>query len=310
MADVEGFSIAVDSEDRAVHPTIRALSGIVTLFVPEEAQFKHPVRLRWEYPECGEETTVRMNVGKSARLMLIEELVTVAGTRNTKTAFQWTHTMEIILSESAQVEFVSAQTASASVQLTLKQRSHLSDNAKIMWRNITLGAHTVDHDLLSELHGSDAVSEIDWVFYAKDEEKYRLHARNIFNGRRGGGEITMKGVAEEKGHVQCDGMIEIGNGGTGTDTYLTQDVLMLDKTAKVDAIPGLEIKTNDVRASHSATVSRVTDENLFYFAARGIIEKEARRMFVEGFLGEMVERIGDRAVREETLASVKGKYGT
>ena len=120
----------------------------------------------------------------------------------------------------------------------------------------------------------------------------------------------MKGVAEEKGHVQCDGMIEIGNGGTGTDTYLTQDVLMLDKTAKVDAIPGLEIKTNDVRASHSATVSRVTDENLFYFAARGIIEKEARRMFVEGFLGEMVERIGDRAVREETLASVKGKYGT
>lgn len=84
---------------------------------------------------------------------------------------------------------------------------------------------------------------------------------------------------------------------------------MLDKTAKVDAIPGLEIKTNDVKASHSATVSRVTEEDLFYFAARGIIEKEARRMFVEGFLGEMVGKIGSQTAREEILASVEGKYG-
>ena len=65
-------------------------------------------------------------------------------------------------------------------------------------------------------------------------------------------------------------MIEIGPEGTGTDACLTQEVLMLDPTAKVDAIPALEIRTNDVKASHSASVSRVTEEDLFYFGSRGL----------------------------------------
>ena len=83
---------------------------------------------------------------------------------------------------------------------------------------------------------------------------------------------------------------------------------MLDRTAKVDAIPGLEIKTNDVKASHSATVSRVTEEDLFYFGSRGIAEREARRMFVEGFLGELVAKIGDSASRKAILEALEGKY--
>jgi Fe-S cluster assembly scaffold protein SufB len=95
-------------------------------------------------------------------------------------------------------------------------------------------------------------------------------------------------VAEGKAYVRCDGLLEIGPGGGGTDAYLTEDVLMLDPTAKIDAVPGLEIKTNDVKASHSATVSRVTPEDLFYFAARGISQAEARRMYVEGFLNSVL----------------------
>ena len=193
--------------------------------------------------------------------------------------------------------------------MTITQRSHLSDNAKIRWRNVTLGAGEVNHDLRSELAGADAVSEVDCLFYAKHEEKYRITARNVFRGKRGGGEITMKGVAEGKSHVRCNGMIEIGKDGSGTNTYLTQDVLMLDKTAKVDAVPGLEIKTNDVRASHSATVSRVTEEDLFYFAARGIVERESRKMFVEGFLGEMLAKMGDEFMRDEVLKHIEQKYG-
>ncbi|MSR86775.1 hypothetical protein EXS70_01220 [Candidatus Peribacteria bacterium] len=272
--------------------------------IPAGEHTPDPVHIRWEFPDCGAETKLSLHVGSGARVMVIEELATGSGPGS-----EWSHAVEVHLEEGADVEFVSEQIADASVHLTLSQRSHLGDNAKISWRNVTLGGKNVEHELTSELTGADAVSTIDWMFYAKNEEKYQLNARNIFTGRHGSGEITMKGVAEGKGHVQCNGKIEIGVGGGETDTYLTQDVLMLDKTAKVDAIPGLEIKTNDVKASHSATVSRVTEEDLFYFAARGIIEKEARRMFVEGFLGEMVGKIGSQTAREEILASVEGKYG-
>ena len=83
---------------------------------------------------------------------------------------------------------------------------------------------------------------------------------------------------------------------------------MLDATAKIDAVPALEIKTNDVKASHSATVARVTPEDLFYFATRGIPERAARAMFVQGFLGQIAERISDKGSREMVEGMIAEKY--
>jgi Fe-S cluster assembly scaffold protein SufB len=155
--------------------------------------------------------------------------------------------IHVTLGEGSTIEFISVNRAAGNI--TISQRSILADNATIRWRNVTLAAGTVDHDLRSELTGVDAVSEVDWMFYAKNEEHYRLTARNVYKGKNGGGEIVMKGVAEGRGYVECDGMLEIQAQANGAKTYLTQDVLMLDATAKVDAIPRLEIKTNDVKAS-------------------------------------------------------------
>jgi Fe-S cluster assembly scaffold protein SufB len=166
----------------------------------------------------------------------------------------------------------------------------------------------VEHALISHVQGENSESGIDWMFYAKGSEKQLLNVRNIFDGREGRGEILMRGIAEDHAHSICKGMIEIGLTGGGTNTYLTQEVLMLDATSKVDAIPALEIKTNDVKVSHSATVARVTEEDLFYFGARGIDPHEARRMFVLGFLGDITERIPDEKMREEVISAIEEKY--
>lgn len=311
MVDVPGLVVFIAQEDAGAGVVVDRKSGRqVEVRILKGVRLSHVVRIRWEFPACESQTKLRVHVGEGGRGVVVDELGSVESGKWKVKSNEWFHSTEIFLEEGAEVEFVSINAMSSDVSLTMNQRSHLKDNATIRWRNVTLGAGEVNQDLRSELSGADAVSEVDWMFYAKDDEKYRLSARNIFNGRHGGGEINMKGVAEGKGHVRCNGMIEIGFGGGQTDTYLTQNVLMLDKTAKVDAVPGLEIKTNDVKASHSATVSRVMEEDLFYFAARGIMEKEAKKMFVEGFLGEMIAKIGDEVLRDEITASVEGKYET
>lgn len=180
--------------------------------------------------------------------------------------------------------------------------STLKGGASIHWHCTTLGAAPEPHTLVSTLSGRNATSDIDWIFRVRGDEKQSINVRNIFGAENGGGEITLKGVAEGKSYASCDGMIEITEAGRGTNTYLTEDVLMLDPTAKIDAIPGLEIRTNDVKASHSATVSRVTPEDLFYFQSRGIPSQEARRMYTEGFLGELTDRIPDASIRAEVLS--------
>lgn len=215
--------------------------------------------------------------------------------------------IEAFAASETTLTILTLQTARADT-INIRQRSSVAEGGAVTWQNITLGGTEVTHDLVSTLGGHDAVSNVDWVFYAKENEKQTLTARTVFNGKNGGGEMTLKGVAEDKAHTRCEGLIEIGLGGGGTNTYLTEEVLMLDASSKVDAIPGLEIKTNDVKASHSATVARVTDEHLFYFASRGIDREEARRMFVLGFLGDITQRIESDVVREKTVRAIEEKY--
>ncbi|MCF7844218.1 MAG: SufD family Fe-S cluster assembly protein [Kiritimatiellales bacterium] len=164
------------------------------------------------------------------------------------------------------------------------QRGRVGENAKLNWVNKTFGSD-VKQELASEVVGVNGESSVHWIFRAGNKDHLQLSAHNIFQGQQGRGEIVMKGVVEDQAQVSCNGMIEVGVGGRGSDAFLKEDILMLDKTAKIDAVPGLEIKTNDVKVSHSASVRHVSPEEIFYFASRGVEESEARRMYVEGFLG-------------------------
>jgi Fe-S cluster assembly protein SufD len=202
---------------------------------------------------------------------------------------------------------VTIMTAAEGEHLNIVQKHRIGAGAALKLHIITLHPD-ITHDIRSHVTGTGTESSIDWMFYAKGSERQMLHVRNIFDGREGTGEILMRGIAEQQAHTECKGLIEIGLGGGGTNTYLTQEVLMLDATSKVDAVPALEIKTNDVKASHSATVARVTEEDLFYFGARGIDPHEARRMFVLGFLGDITDRIPDESMQAEIVAAIEKKY--
>lgn len=218
------------------------------------------------------------------------------------------HAIEVHVAPEAQCTILTINRAASDATLKMYQHGRTGSGATIRWQNVTLGGGKVDHQLVSTVIGPDGESAVDWMFYAKQTERYDLNVRNVFNAPNGRGEILMRGIAEQKGHALCRGLIEIGLKGGGTNTYLTQEVLMLDATSKVDAIPSLEIKTNDVKASHSATIARVTEEDLFYFGARGIAPVDARRMFVLGFLGDITSRISDEAMREELVGLIEQKY--
>lgn len=216
--------------------------------------------------------------------------------------------LKVILEDDTSLLLICLSAKAVDAPVQISQRATIGERAKLHLVNVTLGGKQISHDLVSHVSGNESESTIDWIFYGKDSEKQKLSARNIFDARNGRGEITVHGVAEDHAQSSFEGFIEITKNGGGTDTYLTEKTLMLDPTAKVNAVPGLEIKTNDVKASHSASISKVSDEDLFYFASRGIALDTARRMYVEGFLGALVETIPDANIREKILAEIARKY--
>jgi Fe-S cluster assembly scaffold protein SufB len=86
-------------------------------------------------------------------------------------------------------------------------------------------------------------------------------------------------------------MIRIEKTAKNSRAYLAEHGMILGKDARADAIPGLEIETNDVKATHSASVAQINDEELFYIMSRGLTEDEAKKLIIVGFFEPVVERI-------------------
>jgi len=170
--------------------------------------------------------------------------------------------------------------------VNVSQQFRVDQGARLHLLNITRGSCV--QETVSEVAGAQGESRIDWIVHAKDVAECRLSAKNVFMGKNGKGDLQIRGVVEGRANVSCNGAVEIEQKASGTQAHLTERILLLDPMARADAVPSLDVKTHDVQASHSASVSRIHPEDLFYFASRGISEKKARKVFIDGFLGQLL----------------------
>jgi Fe-S cluster assembly protein SufD len=96
---------------------------------------------------------------------------------------------------------------------------------------------------------------------------------------------------ESKGVYQ--GKIFVRNIAQKTDAYQLSRALILDNAAEFDAKPELEIYADDVKCSHGSTSGSIDLDSIHYLKSRGIPEKEAFKMLINGFLGEILEKLSE-----------------
>jgi Fe-S cluster assembly protein SufD len=119
--------------------------------------------------------------------------------------------------------------------------------------------------------------------------------------------VAYKGALQgEDAHAVWIGDVLIEARAEGTDTYEMNRNLVLTDGARVDSVPNLEIETGEiVGAGHASATGRFDDEQLFYLMARGIPEREARRLVVRGFFAELVQQIGVTDIEERLLTKIE-----
>ena len=101
-------------------------------------------------------------------------------------------------------------------------------------------------------------------------------------------------------------MIRVDPGAQRTDAFQESRNLLLSTAAHADAIPGLEIEADDVRCTHAAAVAQVDSEQLYYLRSHGLAEPEAKRLVIEGFLQELVERAHEGPIRDALARRARG----
>jgi len=132
-----------------------------------------------------------------------------------------------------------------------------------------------------------------------------LNAEHI--GKNTMSRTLVRGVAVDSGHADFAGSINIHQTGSQTDGHLAHEGLLMSKKAQINSLPGLQIDTDDVKASHSSAVHYIRPEQLFYLQSRGIDDASARKMIVAGFLEEMLATVREPELLSEIHQMVQNK---
>ncbi|MCS7109977.1 MAG: SufD family Fe-S cluster assembly protein, partial [Candidatus Caldarchaeum sp.] len=161
----------------------------------------------------------------------------------------------------------------------------------------------------SSMHGDGAsVNDLE-IAFGDDEQRIDVTANLHHIGYGTQGRVIAKGVVKDKARSIFKGVITIEKRAKNTSAYLAEHAMIMSPEARAYAIPSLEIMTDEVKATHSASVSQIDPEQVYYLMARGIPEQEARKMLALGFFEPVVSMIDLDEVRWGLRSLLEGKWG-
>lgn len=198
---------------------------------------------------------------------------------------------EVYLHEGAEVTYASINNLASNVNIFLNKKSIGQRDSRIVWSSGLLGGAFTRSRLESVMKEEGASSENVEVIFGAGTQRFDAVSNITHVGQNTSGHAVSKGVVKEKARSILKGMIHIGKDAKNSRAYLAEHGMILGKEARADAIPGLEIETNDVKATHSASVAQINDEEIFYIMSRGLSEDDAKKLIIVGFFEPVVERI-------------------
>ncbi len=137
-----------------------------------------------------------------------------------------------------------------------------------------------------------------WGLSLMDGRRHIDHeTRQIHDGDHTFSNLIYKGVLRERSRSVFYGTISISESAGQSNTYQQNDNLLLSKQARADSIPGMEIRTYDVRCTHGATIGRVAEDELFYLMSRGFTKAAAEALAIRGYVEPVLARVNDANVR-------------
>ncbi len=188
------------------------------------------------------------------------------------------------VASNAQLDVTTLQMMNQSTVNFCTRRTDLGQDAKVNWYSGLFGAILSRYQIEYNLNGSGASANDSEVIFGNNEQSFDIQININHEAPATEGRVVEKSILRNKSKSLFKGMIRIKENAKKSNSFLSGRSILLDKDAKSDSIPGLEILTNDVKATHSATVAQIDEEQLFYLETRCLSHDEAEKTIIEGFL--------------------------
>jgi Fe-S cluster assembly protein SufB len=192
--------------------------------------------------------------------------------------------VEIVVKKNARVRYTTIQNWSNNVYNLVTKRAAAQAGATMEWIDGNIGSKVTMKYPAVWLLGEHAKGETLSVAFAGEGQHQDAGAKMVHAAPYTSSTIISKSVARGGGRTSYRGLVQIQEGAHHSKSTVKCDALLVDTISRSDTYPYVDVREDDVSMGHEATVSKVSEDQLFYLMSRGMTEDEAMAMIVRGFV--------------------------
>ena len=217
---------------------------------------------------------------------------------------------EIITQPASRIQYAAIDSMGESITTYLRRNAYQLRDSQIDWAVGALNNGTTISDYNVDLHGEASQSEVKIVSITHGEQKHVIDTKVTNYANHSDGEIFQHGVVLDRSTLTMNGIGHIIKGSKDANSQQESRILMLSDESRGDANPILLIDEFEVQAGHAASVGQLDPVQLFYLMSRGLSRKQAERLVIRGFLGQVIQAIPLAEDREALIESIEQKLAT
>jgi Fe-S cluster assembly protein SufD len=239
---------------------------------------------------------------RSSLLTIVEEYLHASLPSNC----QFINTVtEVFVAENAQVHHVYIQDEDLQAFHIGKTAVSQAQDSQYHGYAISLGSQLSRHHWEVFQGGKQTTTILNGLAMIGDTQVADTHSKIALNYPHGQTNQLHKCIVNGKAHGIFNGKVLVPQAAQQTNANQLSRTLLLSPQARIDTKPQLEITADDVKCSHGATVSQLSDDELFYLQSRGLDPATSRTLLINAFAIEVIESVPVTSVRDRLRSAVK-----
>ena len=264
-------------------------SGGSFIYIPKGVKLDRPLQsyFRINSVTMGQFERTIIIVDEGAELSYIEGCTAESHSQNSLHA----GVVEIFVKKNAKCKYSTIQNWSTDVYNLVTKRCIVDENGYMQWIDGNIGSGVTMKYPSCILRGDYSRANSISIAYAKENQRLDAGAKMIHLGKHTKSNIVSKSIASNGGLANYRGTVKISSNATDSVASVKCDTILLDNQSKSDTIPKNIVLNDSSVLEHEATVSKVSEEKLFYLMSKGLSEDAAKELIILGFISDFKKEL-------------------
>jgi Fe-S cluster assembly protein SufB len=277
----------VDNKFSALNTAV--WSGGSFIYVPENVEIEVPLQsyFRINLPSFGQFERTLIIADKNSRIHYVEGCTAPIYSKDSLHAA----VVEIVALEGAFVKYSTVQNWSKNVYNLVTKRAFAYKNAKVEWIDGNLGSKITMKYPSIYLKDEGAHGEVLSLAFSTNNQNQDTGAKIIHQASNTSSRILSKSVSKDGGISSYRGLISVKRNVENVKSKINCDALLIDSLSQSNTYPYMDILSDYVQIEHEASISTISEDQMYYLISRGFDKEEASLLIISGFLEPAIKEL-------------------